>query len=136
MMQIEKREPVKCLILSIVTCGIYALIWYFKMGKEAAKVKNPDEEGTIDGILCLFIPFIGFFLAEKKFAEGCQAMGIQHEDKSVLYLILGLVFNPIAGYMMQSELNKVADALEAANAQGYYQAQEVPYQNVDNNQQF
>ena len=110
-MTIEKRGIGKCILLTFVTCGIYGIIWVIKMAKDAVKVKDVNDDGTLEAVLCVFFPFIGFFLAEKKFAEGCQAAGIPHSDNSILYLILGLFGLGIVDYiMMQSDLNKIADA--------------------------
>lgn len=110
-MSIENRSIGKCILLTFITCGIYGIIWVVKMAKDAVKVKDVNDDGTLEAVLCVFFPFIGFFLAEKKFAEGCQAAGIPHGDNSILYLILGLFGLGIVDYiMMQSELNKIADA--------------------------
>ncbi len=110
-MSIEKRSLGTCIVLTLVTCGIYGIFWAIKMAKDAVKVKDVNDDGTLEAVLCVFFPFIGFFLAEKKFAEGCQAAGIPHSDNSILYLILGLFGLGIVDYiMMQSELNKIAEA--------------------------
>jgi hypothetical protein len=37
-MQLEKREIVKCILLSIVTCGIYGIIWGINIARDAVKV--------------------------------------------------------------------------------------------------
>lgn len=108
-MKIENRSIVKEILLSIITCGIYGIIWLYKMMKEAVSVKDANDSGMVEFLVSWFIPCVGFYLAEKKFAEGCAAKGIAHEDKTILYVILGIVF-PIANYcIMQSELNKLAD---------------------------
>ena len=122
-MQIEKRNVGTCIILSIVTCGIYAIIWAIKMLKEAVQVKDPNDQGTVEIILGIVFAPVGFFMAEKKLAEGCAARGIQHEDRSVLYLVLGLFGLGIVDFaMMQSDLNGIADAL------GFGDPQQVRYQ--------
>lgn len=110
-MTLQNRSIAKCIILTIVTCGIYGIYWAYKMGEEAVKVKDVTDTGVLEGLLCIFVPFIGFFLAEKKFNEGCQAIGFPHEDKSIVYLLLGLFGLSIINYcVMQSELNKIADS--------------------------
>ena len=110
-MTIEKRSIATCIILTIVTCGIYGIIWAIKIAKDAVKVKDVNDDGTLEAVLTVFFPFIGFFLSEKKFAEGCQAAGIPHSDNSILYLVLGLFGLGIVDFcLMQSELNKIADA--------------------------
>lgn len=114
-MKIEKRNIGTSVILSIVTCGIYGIIWGYKMAKEAVSVKDEKDDGLLEAILMIFLPFIGAYLAEKKFYEGCQAKGIAKEDRSIIYLILGLVGLGIVDFiLLQSDLNTVADAVPAA----------------------
>lgn len=109
-MAIKKRNLVTCVILSLVTCGIYAIYWAIMLAKEAVSVKDPSDSGVLEIVLMLFLPFLGFFLAEKKLAEGCQAKGIVHSDRSIIYLILGLVGLGIVNFcMMQNDLNELAD---------------------------
>ena len=42
-MNIEKRNIAKCIILSIVTCGIYEIYWIVKVAKEAVSVKDAND---------------------------------------------------------------------------------------------
>ena len=110
-MNIKQRNIVTAIILSIVTCGIYGIYWVICLAREAVSVKDPADDGLLEIILMLFLPFIGFYLAEKKLAEGCAARGIAHTDNSVIYLVLGLVGLGIVNYcMMQNDLNKLATA--------------------------
>lgn len=109
-MPFENRNIATHIILSIITCGIYGIFWVIKMGRDAVRIKDVNDSGTLEIVLMIFFPFIGFFLAEKKFAEGCQMYGVPHEDRSVLYLVLGLFGLGIVNYaLMQSDLNKLAD---------------------------
>ena len=103
------RNPITGILLSIVTCGLYGFYWLYCMATEIAKFKDENDSGLVDAILMILIPFVGFFLSEKKLATACAEKGIEHKDNSILYLILGLVF-PIANfYLMQTDLNKLAD---------------------------
>ena len=109
-MAVTKRNIVTCIILSLITCGIYAIYWAIMLAKEAVSVKDPSDSGILEIVLMLFLPFLGIFLAEKKFAEGCAAKGIPHTDNSILYLILGLIGLGIVGdCMLQNDLNKLAE---------------------------
>ena len=98
-MAIKNRNIVTCIILTVITCGIYGIYWAVMLAKEAVSVKDPADSGVLEIVLMLFLPFLGFFLAEKKLAEGCAAKGIAHEDRSIIYLILGLVGNLILGFL-------------------------------------
>ena len=105
----KQRNIVTCILLSLVTCGIYGIYWLVMLAKEAVSVKDPMDSGILEIVLMLFLPFLGFFLAEKKFAEGCAEKGIAHSDNSILYLILGLVgLGIVSACMMQNDLNKLA----------------------------
>lgn len=111
-MNIKKRNIVTAVILSLVTCGIYGIYWAICMAREAVSVKDPSDSGILEIVLFLFVPFVGFFLAEQKLTAGCAEKGIAHKDNSILYLILGLVGLGIVNYcMMQNDLNGIADAI-------------------------
>lgn len=109
-MKVQSRNVITSILISLVTCGLYGYYWAYKMGTEAVTVKDENDSGLLEAILMIFLPFVGFYMVEKKLAEGCAAKGIDHKDNAILYLILGLVF-PIANYfMLQTELNKIAEA--------------------------
>ena len=110
-MAIKERNIVTCILLTVVTCGIYGIYWMVMLAKEGVSVKDPADNALLEIVLMLFLPFLGLFMVEKKFAEGCAAKGVPHSDNSILYLILGLVGLGIVGYcMLQNELNKLAAA--------------------------
>ena len=109
-MAIKNRNIVTCILLTLITCGIYGIYWIVMMTKEAVSVKDPADSAILEIVLMLLLPFVGFFLTEKKFAEGCAARGIAHEDRSILYLILGILGFGIVNYcLMQNDLNQVAN---------------------------
>ena len=108
-MAIKNRNIVTCILLTIITCGIYGIYWIIMMAREGVSVKDPADNGILEIVLMLFLPFLGIFLVEKKFAEGCAEKGIAHNDNSILYLILGLVGLGIVPLcLLQSDLNKLA----------------------------
>ena len=119
-MNIEKRSIGTCVVLSIVTCGIYGIIWAVKMLREAVQVKDPADDGTVEIILGILLCPVGFYLAEKKFAEGCQTRGLPHEDRSIIYLVLGFLGLGIVNFiLMQSDLNNIADSVNGTINEGF-----------------
>lgn len=108
-MEIKNRNIVTCILLTIVTCGIYGIYWTICLAREAVSVKDASDSGILEIVLMLFISPVGFFLAEKKLTEGCADKGIEHKDNSILYLVLGFVGLGIVNFcVMQSDLNKLA----------------------------
>lgn len=108
-MNIKPRNIVVAILLTLITCGIYGIYWIIVMTREAVSVKDPDDSGLLEIILMLVLPFVGVMLVEKKLAEGLVAKGFDHQDNSILYLILcliGLGIIPLC--MIQNDLNKYA----------------------------
>ena len=117
MKNIKQRNIVTAIIFSIITCGIYGIYWTICLVRDAVSVKDESDNGLLEIVLAIFLPFLGFFLAEQKLNEGCKAKDIPHSDNSILYLILGLISLSIVSMcMMQSDLNKLAPA-DPANEQ-------------------
>ena len=110
-MAIKKRSIISCILLTLITCGIYGIYWVIVMTKDAVSVKDPSDNAVLEIVLMLLLPFLGIYLTEKKFAEGCAARGIAHSDNSIIYLILGLFgLGLVADCLLQNDLNKLADA--------------------------
>lgn len=122
-MYIEKRNIATCVILSIVTCGIYEIYWIVKVAKESVSVKDANDDGLLEILLMIFLPFVGVYLAEKKLYEGASNMGLGISDNSVLYLVLALFGLGIVDVaLMQNDLNKIADFTSAPPTGGFYDA--------------
>ena len=83
-MKIEKRGIGKCILLTLVTCGIYGIVWILKLAKEMVQFKDPNDSGLVEILLMLFLAPVGRSMAEKQFAEVCQEKGIAQEDHSIL----------------------------------------------------
>ena len=108
-MNIKPRNIVTAILLTIITCGIYGIYWIVMMTREAVSVKDVNDNGLLEIILMLFLPFIGLYLVEKKLAEGLAARGVAHNDNSILYLVLGIVGLGIVPLcLIQNDLNNIA----------------------------
>lgn len=106
-MGIQNRNIATSILFSIITCGIYGIIWAYKASKEATSVAN--DEGTLEAILSIFFMPVGLFLTEKKFAEGCAMRNIPHKDNSIIYIVLGFCGLGLVGLaLLQKDLNELA----------------------------
>ena len=104
------------IILSIVTCGIYGIIWFIGLTDDAKAASNDEsmQSGGVAFLLTLVTCGIyGFFWAYKMGKAINQARinrGMPEDDKSTLYLILQIFGLGIVNYaLMQNDLNEMAE---------------------------
>lgn len=116
---IEKRDIVMCVVLSIITCGIYALVWVYRMTNDASVLTDDSEfsgtKAVIFGIItCGIYNIYWAYKMGEKIKQAKLNAGLDVEDYSTLYLILAICtyFTGITSLIMyclaQSELNKIA----------------------------
>ena len=107
------RNIALCIVLSIITCGIYGLYWMYCLNEEINSLS--DEPGATSGIMVIIFSIITcniytwFWLY--KMGERCdtikQRMGRASSSSAVLYLIFGLVGLNIVSYaLMQDTINQ------------------------------
>lgn len=109
-----QKSVAMVVILTIVTCGIYGLIWYWGAIKElyAAGGKSIGNlDATIQFILLFFYVGEIFFAinAADNLNEVRAQRGLPPQDNKVLYLILNLLgFAIITNALVQNEMNQLA----------------------------
>jgi len=110
---VQQRNIALCVILSLVTCGIYGLYWFVCMTDDTNTVAN--EEGT-SGVLALVLTIVtcgiyGLYWAYKRgelLDKAKVNRGMPASNGGVLYLILYIFGGIIAYALIQNELNKLA----------------------------
>ncbi len=113
MRTVEERNIAVCIILSLVTCGIYGLYWFVCLTEDTNAAAN--EEGT-SGVMALVFTLItcgiyGLYWAYKcgeKLDKAKTDRGMSASNGGVLYLILYIFGGIIAYALIQNELNKLA----------------------------
>lgn len=112
---VQNRSIAVCIILSIVTCGIYGLYWFVCLTDDANTVSG-DVNGT-SGIMALVLTIItcgiyGWYWAYKlgeKLDTAKQQRGIPASNSGILFLILCFFGLGIVTYAIaQDQLNKFA----------------------------
>lgn len=111
---IEKRNIAVCIILSIVTCGIYGIYWFIKLNDDTNTASC--TYGTSGGMAFLFTlitcGIYGIYWAYKqgeKIDAAKNSRGIPSSNSGILYLILSIFgLSIVAWALMQSELNQMA----------------------------
>lgn len=113
MRTVQQRNIALCIILSLVTCGIYGLYWFVCLTDDTNAVAN--EEGT-SGVMALVLTIVtcgiyGLYWAYKcgeKLDQSKVSRGLPASNGGVLYLILYIFGGIIAYALIQNELNKLA----------------------------
>ena len=108
----EVRSPAAVIVLSFVTCGIYALVWTYNVTNE---IKNylvkEDINPGLDVLLCIVcFPYYIYWLYKvaKLIAEMQAKAGLPVQDDSTLYIVLavfGVGF--VCPAMIQTKLNEI-----------------------------
>lgn len=112
---VKNRNIALCIILSLVTCGIYGLYWFVCLTDDTNTISG--EQGT-SGVLALVLTIVtcgiyGFYWAYKcgdKIDAAHQKKGEPSGNGGILYLILFFFGGIIAYALIQNEINKFADA--------------------------
>lgn len=110
---VQRRELVVCIILTIVTCGIYGLYWLACLTDDTNRLANAND--TSGGMVVLLtIVTCGIYEVYWGYKQGGKidsikaSRGLPTSDSAVVYLLLCL-FLPIVAYaLMQNELNNFA----------------------------
>ena len=115
---IQRRSIAMCIILSLVTCGIYGIYWFVVLTDDANTLL-PDNKGlnnTSGGVAFLLslvtCGIYGLYWAYKqgeKIDEAKTARVIMSSNSGIIYLLLTIFgFGIIAEALMQNELNSMA----------------------------
>ena len=111
---IEKRSIALCIVLSIVTCGIYGLYWMYKITEDANTLSSEtyNTPGTMVIVLnlltCGIYGFYWAYMIGKKLALLDKAENKDTSTQGLLYCILYFLVGIICYAIMQVELNKYA----------------------------
>lgn len=111
MIPINKRKIGVCILLSIVTFGIYQIYWQYLLVQNTRAIQK-NESNCIGEMLCLmFVPFYSLFwwftrgnIVKDRFAEhGYSATG-----NEIVYLLLGIFgFSIVSMAIMQNDFNSL-----------------------------
>ena len=111
---IKEKNIVTAILLTIVTCGIYGIIWFINITDDMA-VASDDKRmsGGMAFLLTLVTCGIyGYYWAYqmgKLQAKAQQRYSLPEKDNSVLYLILQVCGLGLVNWcLIQSELNQIA----------------------------
>lgn len=111
------RNPVLVVVWSLLTVGIYAIVWYYKLNKELAelgKARNTEELGTnpMNSLLAVtlgafvVVPAIISVINTYKRTKAAQTMaGVAQPLNGWIAVILALLLGPVYYAYLQSGHN-------------------------------
>ena len=110
---IQERNIVTCIILSIITCGIYGIYWEICLVNDLNVAADTPNDTSGGMVFLLSIITCGIYLLYWMYKAGEKAQakrGLPSDANSgILYLVLSLVGFSIVSYcLIQNELNKMA----------------------------
>ena len=106
---IQPRNLVTAIILSLVTCGIYAIYWFVKLTDEMNRLSGNEKDTTGGMAFLLSIVTCGIYTIywAYKMGEKSDKVTGKSSSNAVLYLVLSLVGLSIVVYaLLQDAINK------------------------------
>lgn len=114
--KIKSRNIATCIILSIVTCGIYGIYWFISMVNDINEVsENNGPSGGVVFLLslvtCSIYLWYWMYKAGANINAAQKMRGMDGDSNSgIVYLILSIFGLAIVAYaLIQSELNKLVE---------------------------
>ena len=113
---VQKRSIATCIILTIVTLGIYGLYWVAKITDES-KLLAKDETSLPSGgmVVLLSIVTCGIYsiywaykIGQIQYKAAKDNKVEDAKDNSIMFLILELILSIVGWALMQNEINKMA----------------------------
>ena len=116
-----KRRVGICILLSIVTLGIYAIYWQYLLVKNVRAIKGDDSSCTGEMLCLLFVPFYSYYWWFTRGDAVKNALLKKNHSVSgsgVIYLVLALFgLSIVAAAIMQNDFNNLPDTIEGANGE-------------------
>lgn len=121
MSPIKERNIAVCIILTIITCGIYGIVWFVSITDD---MKYASGDQSLSGGMAFLLTLVtcgiyGIYWAYKMGKASAVAKanhGLQGEDNSVLYLILQIFGLGLINYcLIQNDLNNISTLVQTPN---------------------
>ena len=105
----ERRNVSSCVILTILTCGIFGIVWLTKICKDLGRLHGEENPVGSEVLLYLFVPFYSVYWGYakgKQMYEDSKKRGGNLTDRKFVYLFMNLIFMQLftLGFI-QTQLN-------------------------------
>lgn len=114
----KKRDPMMVLALSLLTCFVYLIYWWYVSGVEIKSALGREDLNpaldTVFGTVTCFIYFIYLAIRYPQLITELQAKaGMERTEFPVVRQVLYILFAPVSAFMIQSDLNKIWEFAES-----------------------
>lgn len=109
----ERRNVGICILLTILTCGIYGIYWFIKLCDDTNQISG--IYGTSGGVACILnivtcgiYGLYAMYVWGDKIDRAYEMRGGQSKSNAIIYLVLGIFgFSIISYALCQNELNNL-----------------------------
>ncbi len=114
---ITKKSIVTNIILTIVTCGIYGIVWFINITDDTRIVSGDNRLSGGKAFLftlitCGIYGYYWAYLMGKALVQAKSKYGLMADDNSILYIILQFLGLGIVNYcLIQNDLNIISDKM-------------------------
>jgi ABC-type transport system involved in cytochrome c biogenesis permease subunit len=98
---VKHRSLIFVFVMLIITCGIYAIYWFYKTKEEINSLG-----ASIPTFWLIIIPIANLYWMYK-YCEGFSEH-VKKDNNAILWFILYIIISIIPTLIFQSELNKLA----------------------------
>ncbi len=109
---VKQRSIALAIVLSFVTCGIYAIYWFVVLTDDLNQLSDPASQyNETSGIVAFLLTLVtcgiyGIYWAYKQ-GEKIDRMKQSNSSSGILYLVLMVIGLGVVAYaLMQNEINK------------------------------
>lgn len=104
---VKRRNMITQIILMIVTLGLYGIYWFYQTAKELKAVTNDAEAAPMLWTVLFLVPF-GAIYSLYAYSNVYEKVCTEKLNKWVIFII-GFVFYPALWFLVQTDLNAIAD---------------------------
>jgi len=109
----ENRSIVTAIILSIVTCGIYSIYWFYTIAKGFNETYAQEKVSTTPGVsvllmmvTCNIYAIYCYYKWGRASTEISGRYGRVENDKAIIYLLLSIFgFSIVVNALIQNDFN-------------------------------
>ncbi len=109
-----ERNPITVILLTIITCGVYGIYWYYLVSKEINAALGEERINFVlyflVGILCFPLIFVGMYKIDEAVVELQTRAGLPSKSNFILWIILSFI-GGVGGIIMQYQVQEALNEL-------------------------